>query len=767
MTSVGTIDTPVALAGLSTEEVRARVAAGQVNDVRDTGSRSLASILRTNTFTWFNALIGTLWVMMSMVAPWQDSLFGFVIVFNTLIGTVQEYRSARTLAKLSLLNEARPTVVRDGQTTSVSLRELVVDDLVQVTTGDQIAVDGLVLATSGLEVDESLLTGEADPVEKQSGEELMSGSFVVSGSATYRVTRVGADSFAGRLTQQARKFEPTDSELRDSINRFIRYVGLAVIPVGALLTYSQLQADQTLPEAVRGAIAGVVTMIPEGLVLLTSIAMAVGVLRLAERKALVQDMPAVETLARVDVVCVDKTGTLTAPGMSVRTVVAMSEANVDEPLAALAAAEDKPNPTMTALAKAYPGGTRPTRSVPFSSARKWSAALVDDTWWVVGAPDVVDPHIDTDTWSADGARVLLLAAAASQVSADSSLPALTPAALVVIDQQLREDAAATVAYFLAQGVSLKVISGDNARSVGAIAHRAGIPGADHPVDARQQDPAQAVEHASVFGRVNPDQKQDMVDALRQAGHTVAMTGDGVNDVLALKRADLGIAMGSGSSATRAAAQLVLMDNKWASLPAVVAEGRRVLGNIERVADVFLTKSMYALLLALATGLAAVPFPFLPRHLTLISALTIGIPGFFLALMPNAERFRPGFFGRVMVFAVPAGVIAAATAFATYYVTLGMKDIDEARTDATIALFIVTVTVLGISARPMNLIRAAIVLSMIGAFLLVLFVPFLSHVFALSLSPDVEGTATLVVGGAGAGLVLLTSRLVSRWRDPID
>jgi len=277
----------------------------------------------------------------------------------------------------------------------------------------------------------------------------------------------------------------------------------------------------------------------------------------------------------------------------------------------------------------------------------------------------------------------------------------------------------------------------------------------------------AVEHASVFGRVNPDQKQDMVDALRQAGHTVAMTGDGVNDVLALKRADLGIAMGSGSSATRAAAQLVLMDSRWASLPAVVAEGRRILGNIERVSDVFLTKSMYALLLALATGVAAVPFPFLPRHLTLISALTIGIPGFFLALMPNAERFRPGFFGRVMVFAVPAGVIAAATAFATYYVTLGMKDVDEARTDATIALFMVTVTVLGISARPMNLIRAIIVLAMIGAFLLVLFVPFLSQLFALSLSPDIEGASTLVVGAAGSGLVLLTARFVSRWRDPTE
>lgn len=657
--------------------------------------------------------------------------------------------------------------MRDGARTQVGLRELVVDDLVLVSTGDQIAVDGDVLSADGLEVDESLLTGEADPVDKSVGDELMSGSFVVSGSASYRVTRVGADSFAGRLTAQAKKFQTTDSELRDSINRFIRYIGLAIIPIGALLTWSQLQADQTLHEAIRGAIAGVVTMIPEGLVLLTSIAMAVGVVRLAQRHALVQDMPAVETLARVDVVCVDKTGTLTAPGMTVRDVVELDPPVPEQVLADLAAAETNPNPTMIALGRRFPGGERPSSSVPFSSARKWSAARIDGQWWVIGAPDVIDASVDTSTWSGTGARVVLLARADREVDADEPLPPITPVALVVIDQQLRDDAASTVRYFLDQDVAVKVISGDNAETVGAIAARAGVPGADHPVDARTTDPVGQMETASVFGRVNPDQKQDMVDALRTDGHTVAMTGDGVNDVLALKHADLGIAMGSGSPATRAVAQIVLMDSKWSSLPAVVAEGRRILGNIERVSDVFLTKSMYALLIALATGIATVPFPFLPRHLTLISSLTIGIPGFFLALMPNTERFRPGFFRRVMVFAVPCGVIAAATAFTAYYIALALQDVDEARVDATIALFMVTVTVLAVSARPMNPIRAAIVLTMIGAFLLVLFIPPLSQFFALSLSPDPEGAATLLVGGLGAALVLVTSRVVSRWRDPSD
>ena len=740
------------------------MASGKVNDVRDTGSRSLSSIIRSNTLTPFNALIGTLWIAMMIVAPWQDALFGFVIVFNTLIGTIQEYRSARTLAKLSLLNEARPTVIRDGREVQISLRELVIDDLVLISTGDQIAVDGDVLQAAGCEIDESLLTGEADPVPKSTGDELLSGSFVVSGSARYRVTRVGSESFAGRLTLQARQFQTTTSELRDSINRFIRYVSFALIPVGALLTYSQLRADQSLPDAIRGAIAGVVTMVPEGLVLLTSIAMAVGVLRLAQRNALVQDMPAVETLARVDVVCVDKTGTLTAPGMSVQEVVALDGSDPGRILGALAAAEEHPNPTMLALAKRFPQAGSVQDAVPFSSARKWSAARIADRWWVIGAPDVVDPTVDTGRWSATGARVLLLAVTDQTVEADSALPLLTPSALVVIDQQLRDDAAETVAYFLEQDVALKVISGDNAATVGAIAERAGIPGAETPVDARSEDPVAAVERASVFGRVNPDQKQDMVDALRGEGHTVAMTGDGVNDVLALKRADLGIAMGSGSPATRAVAQLVLLDSKWSSLPRVVAEGRRVLGNIERVSDVFLTKSMYALLIALATGVAAVPFPFLPRHLTLISALTIGIPGFFLALMPNAERFRPGFFHRVMVFAIPSGAIAATTAFSAYYAALMLDTVDEARTDATIALFMVTVTVLAVSARPMNAIRAAIVLSMIGAFLVVLFIPPLSQFFALSISPDPEGAATVAIGGLGMVAVLVTSRFVSRWRD---
>ncbi len=771
--------------GLSAAQVAERVANGQVNDAPDVHGRSLGDIVRANTFTWFNALLGSLWIVMIIVAPWQDSLFGFVILANTGIGIIQEYRAARALAKLSVLGEVRPLVRRDGREEEISPPQVVLDDVIVLRPGDQLVVDGEVLVETGLEIDESLLTGEADPVDKAVGDQAMSGSFVVAGSGVYRATRIGRDSFAAGLTAEAKKYVLSESELRDSIMRFIRIVSYFLLPIGGLLLWSQLHSDQSLRDAIRGAIAGMVTMVPEGLVLLTSIAMAVAVIRLAGRKALVQEMPAVEILARVDTVCVDKTGTLTQPGMQVRDVIRLDEAApVAAALGALGGSEDSPNPTLAAVASAYeaPGGWELTATVPFSSARKWSAATFDGQGsWLLGAPEILLPADDparalADEQAAGGARVLLLA---RSTAADGKGPdpeegtgPLRAAALVVIDQALRPDVPDTVAYFLSQGVELKVISGDNPVTVGAIAARAGIPRAQDPVDARElptdtAELAAVLETHSVFGRVTPAQKQQMVDALHHSGHTVAMTGDGVNDVLALKSADLGIAMGSGSAATRAVAQIVLMDNKFSVMPSVVAEGRRVLGNIERVSDVFLTKSFYAMVLAIATGVFTVPFPFLPRHLSLISALTIGIPGFFLALMPNTERFRPGFFKRVVLFAAPAGLIAAASAFVAYYLslTVGSDSIESSRVTATITLFIVTTTVLVQSARPLNGIRLAIVALMVAMFLLVLFVPFLSNMFALSPSYDEDGLVALAAGGVGALLVWVATLVTDRWRRP--
>lgn len=774
---------PAALAGLTAQQVAERVERGQVNEAPSANARSLGDIIRKNTFTWFNALIGSLWVVMLIVAPIQDSLFGFVIVANTLIGIIQEYRAARTLEKLAVIGEAKPVVRRDGRDVEVRPSEIVMDDLIVLSMGDQLVVDGVIVSASGLQLDESLLTGEADPVDKAPEDAAMSGSFVVAGSGIYRATRVGRESFAAGLTEQAKKFELTNSELRDAINKFIRIVSYFLIPVGILLLTSQLlRADLPLNEAIRGTIAGVVTMVPEGLVLLTSIAMAVSVIRLAQRRVLVQDLPAVEVLARVDTVCADKTGTLTEPGMHLDRLIPLGDADeesVQRVLGAVAAAEPSPNPTLLAIEQAYENPQwQVADAVPFSSARKWSSvAFAGHGAWVLGAPEMVVPNNDdvraaASPLAAEGARVLVIARADDRdraLDAENGPGDVTPVALVVIDQKLRTDARQTVEYFLDQGVRVKVISGDNAETVGAIAQQAGVPGAEDPIDARHapqntDELASVMAEHSVFGRVSPTQKQQMVDALHLGGSTVAMTGDGVNDVLALKNADLGIAMGSGSGATRAVAQLVLLDSRWSVLPAVVAEGRRVLGNIERVSDVFLTKSVYSTVISVLTGVFALAFPFLPRHLSLVSALTIGIPGFFLALMPNKERFRPGFFKRVLVFAVPAGLIAATAAWTSYALALWVGEpLLNAQNAATITLFIVATSVLAIAARPLNLIRWGIIVGMVAAFGLVLYVPFLSEFFALTMGPERYSLVAVGVGLVGALAVWFAGVLADRWR----
>ena len=773
--------------GLTQSEVDERIARGETNDAPDPRSRSLGSIIRANTLTWFNALIGSMWVVMWFVAPFQDSLFGFVIVANSLIGIIQEWRASRALAKLSVIGEARPCVRRDDEDVEVRPAQVVLDDIVVLRPGDQLVVDGEVLAAEGLEVDESLLTGEADPVDRGVGEQVLSGSFVVAGSGLYRATRVGRDAFAAGLTEQAKKFVQTKSELRDDIARFIRIASYLIPPIGILLLLSQLRANQSLDDAIRGTIAGVVTMVPEGLVLLTSIAMAVAVVRLAQRKVLVQDLPAVEVLARVDTVCVDKTGTLTEPGMAVTdTVVLDPDADVDAALAALGASEESPNPTLQAVAAAYPKPTwRVTDVIPFSSARKWSAAtFAGEGTWLLGAPEMLTTDRDVlaraEGIAAKGSRVLLVTRAEGTPNADVGGPGPNrPAALVVIDQRLRPDAASTVSYFLDQDVHIKVISGDNPATVGAIATQAGVPGASDPVDARAlpEDPAELAEPIdthSVFGRVTPAQKQSMVEALHLRKRTVAMTGDGVNDVLALKQADLGIAMGSGSPATRAVAQLVLLDNRFSVMPDVVSEGRRVLGNIERVADVFLTKTFYAAIISFVVGLTLLvaiafdsdplEFPFLPRHFTLISTLTIGVPGFFLALMPNRERFRPGFMRRVLLFAVPAGVICATTALTTYWLILRSGEpVEDARSGATIALFIVAFAVLVQSARPLNLLRLGVVAAMLIAFIAVLAIPWLSNFFALYVAPERDSLIALVAGLVGAAALAAVTVVTDRLR----
>ncbi|WP_016698018.1 HAD-IC family P-type ATPase [Actinoalloteichus spitiensis] len=760
------------LRGLTEEQVATRVAEGRTNDVPARASRSVAEIVRANVLTRFNAIIGVLFAIILVIGPIQDGLFGFVIVVNTAIGIVQELRAKRTLERLAIIGEARPRVVRDGRTREVPPAEVVLDDVIELGAGDQVVVDGVVTTASGLEVDESLLTGEADPVVKEPGDRVLSGSFVAAGSGHYQATRVGRDAYAARLTEEASRFSLVHSELRSGIDRILRFITYLLVPAGALIIYSQFTlADETLPDAIRGMVAALVPMVPEGLVLLTSIAFALGVIRLGRRHCLVRELPAIEGLARVDVVCADKTGTLTETGMRLAELRAVGggppAVDPARVLAGLAATDPRPNASLQAVREAFPAapGWEVAATVPFSSARKWSGArFVEVGDWVLGAPEVLLPEgdpllIEVGEAAGQGLRVLLLGRPAGAVDDPAGPGVVEPAALVVLEQRIRSDARDTLRYFAEQNVTVKIISGDNATSVGAVAAHLDLPDADRPVDSRglPTDPgalAEAVDGHSVFGRVTPAQKQDMVGALQSRGHTVAMTGDGVNDVLALKDADIGVAMGSGSPASRSVARIVLLDNRFATLPHVVAEGRRVIGNVERVANLFLTKTVYSVLLAIMVGVAQVPFPFLPRHLTLIGALTIGVPAFFLALAPNAERARPGFVNRVMRFALPAGVVAATATFVTYWWVTGREDgsAEQHGTASLVTLYVVATWVLVIIARPYTWWKVALVAGMVGVFLLVLAFPSSREFFALD--PGGVGAVLAALLVAAVAVVLI-------------
>ncbi|GAA3980942.1 MULTISPECIES: HAD-IC family P-type ATPase [Streptomyces] len=773
----------IAVTGLTAAEVAERVARGQVNDVPVRSSRSTVEIVRANVFTRFNAIIGVLWVIMLFVAPIQDSLFGFVILANTGIGIIQEWRAKKTLDSLAVIGEARPTVRRDGTASEVATSDIVLDDLIEIGPGDKAVVDGVCVEADGLEIDESLLTGEADPVVKRPGDQVMSGSFVVAGGGAFKATKVGREAYAVQLAEEASRFTLVHSELRSGISTILKYVTWMMVPTAIGLIISQLVVkDNDLKDSIARTVGGIVPMVPEGLVLLTSVAFAIGVIRLGRKQCLVQELPAIEGLARVDTVCLDKTGTLTEGGMDVTEVRALNGSDasyVEKVLGALGESDPRPNASLQAIIDAYPDGEdwRCTESLPFSSARKYSGASFSEgngesSTWLLGAPDVLladdDPALaETERLNEQGLRVLLLARAARDLDDPEPARGAKPAALVVLEQRLRPDAADTLRYFAEQDVRAKVISGDNAVSVGAVASKLGLTGTT--IDARRlptdrDGMATALDDGTVFGRVTPQQKRDMVGALQSHGHTVAMTGDGVNDVLALKDADIGVAMGSGSEATRAVAQIVLLNNSFATLPSVVAEGRRVIGNITRVATLFLVKTVYSVLLAIMVVCWQVEYPFLPRHLTLLSTLTIGVPAFFLALAPNKERARPNFVRRVMRYSIPGGVVAATSTFATYLIArhhyTGSGALDAETSAATLTLFLVAMWVLAIIARPYTWWRLALVATMGAGFLLVLVVPWLQEFFALKL---VGMTMPWIAVGIAA-LAAVALELTWRWVD---
>ncbi len=772
--------------GLTSAEAAARHRSGLGNTIEEHTSRSVADILRANVATRFNAIIGSLAAVVLVFGAWIDALFAIVAALNSTIGIVQELRAKRSLDALRVLVDDDIGVYRDGRLVSLPPSQLVLDDVFRVELGDQVPVDAVVLDSSGLELDESALTGESVPVPKPSGAEIRSGSHVVAGSGTARSTRVGGESWARRLTDEARSFALTRSELRVGIHRLLVAITWMLPPLSALLVWSQLRASSSLADGLIWAAAGVVSLVPQGLVLLVSMAMAVAVRRLADRDVIVQELPAVEGLARVDVLCVDKTGTLTTGRLTVDRIepVGPSHGLGDRlviGLAALADLESARTATIDAIGAEVgpPPAWSRGETVPFSSERKWSGAdYGPHGTWILGAPEVLIDAVGADDRYvvatvrqrvqalADQARRVLLVAHSDGGFDGGGLPGdLIITGLIALKEEVRPDAAETMEWFAGQHVTVKVISGDNPRTVSAVASEIGIPNPNRYVDLRHVGSPDDIDHdATVFGRVQPEQKRDIVRALQSQGHTVAMTGDGVNDIPALKAADIGIAMDTARPATKATAQLVLLDGRFDRMPGVVAEGRRVVANMERVSTLFVTKTVYVSLLVLAIGIAAVPFPFLPRHLSVVAALTIGVPSFVLSFRPADRPCRPGYLRRVIRRSIPAGVVAALATLGAFWAVRSPPtsgDLEEARTAATISLTLTGLWILYRLIAPLDAVERWLLGVLTTGFAAIMAPSPFSDLYGLSLPPLRTTIAIIVVLmvsiGALQGLLAVVER----------
>lgn len=808
--------------GLSFKQVAHARAADETNEFDNSSSRSIVAILWANVFTIFNAILASAVVVVLAVGSWQDAVFGFVLLLNTLTGTIAELRAKRALDNLAVLAAPTAHVIRDGEAKDIEVSQVVLGELLELRSGDQVPADGQVLSSNGCEIDESILTGESVAVRKHENDQVLSGTTVIGGSARIRVTAVGEHSYANRLAMEARKYSVVTSELQEGTNRVLTWISWVIVPMTLLLLWSQLRVAGGISEALDSgqwkaamvlAVAGVVGMVPQGLVLLTSVNFAAAAMTLARRKVLVQELPAVEVLARVDMLCLDKTGTLTsgaveldhienclgsacadgdgsspAAGKVSADVAAGGSAGTGSGAVVPASADDaaraalaylvggsEVNATGSAIAAGLTGlePAQARYAIAFNSARKWSAVQTQAGAYVLGAPEIVlagstgSGSTETDNADSDGTglgstdnaalervkalagtgkRVLVLAHSnqALDQSENPTLPKdLTAALLVVLAEQVRPDAAQTLDYFKRQGVAVRVISGDNPVTVAAIAAHLGLrnPDGGEPVgvDARTlpaiedtQALADVLEKHTVFGRVTPEQKRAFVNALKSRGHTVAMTGDGVNDALALKDADLGIAMGNAAPATKAVSRLVLLNSQFDALPSVVAEGRRVIANMERVASLFLTKTTWAALLAAVVAITGFVYPFLPRQLTIVSSLTIGIPAFVLALAPTNQRYRAGFLARVLRLSVPAGVIVVVGVLCARLTLILMgSNRNQISSVCTLVLVAGGLWLLSLTARPWVWWRAALVVIMSAAALAVVLLAPLRGFFDLA------------------------------------
>lgn len=705
--------------GLSAEQVKRRFAQGENNYKVESSTLSVSEIVRSNVCTYFNLVFAVIAVLLAIVGAWSDMLFLPIIVANTCIGIIQEVHSKKVLDKLSILNAPHAVVIRDGKRQEIPADQLVLDDIVEFSAGSQIPADAKVVSGE-LQVNESLITGESDEIEKREGDSLLSGSFVVSGKACARLEKVGKDSYISKLTLQATKSKKGEqSEMIRSLNYLIMVMGIIIIPIGiALFVQSFIYNEGTFHDSITGMVAAIIGMIPEGLYLLTSVALAVSSVRLAQKKVLIHDMKCIETLARVNVLCVDKTGTITEPGMHVYDFSVLDGADqleISQLLADFVAAQEKDNATMEALKAHFSNGSgmRAREVYSFSSETKYSGAVMNDgKSYVIGAPEFVlrgqfaQYQEQIATYSSKGYRVLVFAQYEGTLDRKPLTEPVFPLCFVMLANPIRKGAKETFTYFAENDVDIKVISGDNPLTVSVIAAEAGIVGAERFVDAstlkEKEDYYRAVEEYTVFGRVTPSQKRMLVQALKEHKKTVAMTGDGVNDVLALKDADCSVAMASGSEAASNVAQLVLLDSDFSRMPSVVAEGRRVVNNIERTAALYIVKNIFSMLLAIFSVILMLDYPLEPSQVSLISMFTIGIPSFVLALEPNKDLIRGHFLTNVLVRALPAGltdfiVVSGLVIFCREF----QVDLDCLSTSCTILVAIVGFMILHRIARPMN------------------------------------------------------------------
>ncbi len=781
--------------GLTTSQVEERHRQGQSNKVDTATSRPLKTILRANLLTVFNGILITAMIAVLAVGDWRDAVFGFVLILNLIIGVFSELRSKRALDKLAVLTAPTITVIRDGKEQEVPTEDLVIDDVVSLKLGDQVPADGLVLTSHGMSVDEAALTGESKPVRKAPGDKLLSGTSIVGGSGTMLVKVIGEDSWAQKITKEAKQFSKVHSEIQGSIDRVLTWITWIIPVIVIILFWSQMRAGDEWRTAVILTVAGVVGMIPQGLVLLTSMNFGIAAATLARKNVLVQELPAVEILARVDVLCLDKTGTITTGEIRGRELKVAPSPGPDTP--SLAQAEsalkvlvsDAANATAVATMQLVKDAKLPSYGdenlVPFNSARKWSAYKTEldgkPLTWLFGAPEILlAADLPKNQWAKDdvaeaskhGHRTTVLVYYPGPYQDEVAPKDVTAALVAVLEEDIRPDAKQTLEYFEDQGVAVKIISGDAPATVGEIAGEVGLRSPDggepHVVDARNLPTVgspgfeRAAQDADVFGRVTPDQKQALVVALQKEGHTVAMTGDGVNDALALKTADLGIAMGNAAPATKTVSRIVLVNGEFSVLPGVVAEGRRIIANMERVSALFLSKTTYAIMIAVLVALSGWAYPFLPRHLTYIATFTIGVPGFFLALAPNLTRYRPGFLKRTLLIAVPSGILLGAAAL-TSYMTAGQGTL-AGHTAATLTMILAALTLLVLLARPWNAWRVSLVVAMAAGAVIGLVIPFIRVFFALEWPSHRLWVLIMLVGLFASSLVVVSFHITQKWRD---